>query len=240
MRITEVLTESKQLDELDIGQGINKVARGAGKAIGGVGKAVGAVAGIPQGLGRAIKKGYKSSVQTIGGDLETGTAPSTSTAGKTVAATPSTSTTATKPSASGKQSTFDKLSTAAFGGEPQHSSADLRTVYSQIKSQLDQLSKRDKQRLLVQLQKSLGQSPVAAPVQQPIVQKTVTAKAPVARKRTVKQQAPAASIQPTATTAQPGYLQSLIDRQIAARNAKRQTTKKPAAKSTAGTTPRTR
>lgn len=39
-----------------IGQGIGKFAKG-----------VGAVAGVPQGIGRAIKKGYQAGVNTIGG-----------------------------------------------------------------------------------------------------------------------------------------------------------------------------
>lgn len=65
MKLTEILTESEQqrLDELDVGRAI-------GKGIGAVGKGIGAVAGIPQGFGRAIKKGYKSAVSTIAGDDE--------------------------------------------------------------------------------------------------------------------------------------------------------------------------
>jgi len=39
-----------------IGQGIGKLAKG-----------IGAVAGVPQGIGRAIKKGYQAGVSTIGG-----------------------------------------------------------------------------------------------------------------------------------------------------------------------------
>lgn len=68
MKLTEILTESEQqqLDELDIG----KAATAVGKGIGAVGKGIGAVAGVPQGIGRAIKKGYKSAVSTIGRDDE--------------------------------------------------------------------------------------------------------------------------------------------------------------------------
>lgn len=48
----------------DIGKAI---ATGAGKTIGGIAKGAGAVAGAPQGLGRALKKGYKAGVDTVGG-----------------------------------------------------------------------------------------------------------------------------------------------------------------------------
>lgn len=43
------------------------IGQKVGSAIGKFGKAVGAVASVPQGLGRAIKKGYKSGVKGIGG-----------------------------------------------------------------------------------------------------------------------------------------------------------------------------
>lgn len=216
MKISEILTESKQLDELDIKQGINKVATGAGKALGGVGKAVGAVAGIPQGVGRAIKKGYNASVQTIGGD------PIASTPAATRSAPTGT---ANKPAAASRQSTFDKLSTAAFGGDPQQSTTDVGTVYSQVKSQLDQLNKRDKQRLLAQLQKSLGEPAAVttqpALVQQPITQKKVVAKAPATKRTLSKQKVSTAPVKPAAATNRSGSLQSLIQQQIAARDARK-------------------
>ena len=55
--------EEENLDEISLDQ----IGRGVGKVLGGVGKTVGAVAGVPQGIGRAIKKGYQGSVQGIGG-----------------------------------------------------------------------------------------------------------------------------------------------------------------------------
>jgi hypothetical protein len=43
------------------------VAQRAAGMLGGLSKGIGAVAGIPQGMGRAMKKGYQSAVQNIGG-----------------------------------------------------------------------------------------------------------------------------------------------------------------------------
>lgn len=81
MRISDVLTESEQLDELnwkDVKRGASKVGNAALKgakalpglgqaALTGLGKAAGYAAGIPQGLGRAAKQGYSSAVTGIGG-----------------------------------------------------------------------------------------------------------------------------------------------------------------------------
>lgn len=70
MRINELLIESDQQDE-GLGSTI-------GKGIGAVGRGIGAVASVPQGLARAIKKGYQSGVDTIGGTADaSGTTPAT-------------------------------------------------------------------------------------------------------------------------------------------------------------------
>jgi len=58
----------QQLDEISLDQ----VGSGIAGVIGGIGKTAGAVAGIPQGLGRAIKKGYRGSVKGIGGEDDAG------------------------------------------------------------------------------------------------------------------------------------------------------------------------
>ncbi len=58
----------QQLDEISWDQ----VGRAAGGVLGGIGKTAGAVAGVPQGLGRAIKKGYRGSVKGIGGEDDAG------------------------------------------------------------------------------------------------------------------------------------------------------------------------
>jgi hypothetical protein len=66
MKIEDLLVQS-QVDE-GVGSFI-------GKGLGAVGKGIGAVASVPQGIGRAIKKGYQSGVATIGGDDPTSTTP---------------------------------------------------------------------------------------------------------------------------------------------------------------------
>ena len=66
MKIEDLLVQS-QVDE-GIGSAI-------GKGIGAVSRGIGAVASVPQGIGRAIKKGYQGGVATIGGDAPAGTAP---------------------------------------------------------------------------------------------------------------------------------------------------------------------
>jgi hypothetical protein len=59
MKIEDLLV-NEQVDE-GIGSAI-------GKGLGAVGKGIGAVASVPQGIGRAIKKGYQGGVATIAGD----------------------------------------------------------------------------------------------------------------------------------------------------------------------------
>ena len=57
------IIKGQQLDEISLDQ----IGTGIANVIGGVSKAAGAVAGVPQGIGRAVKKGYRGSVQGIGG-----------------------------------------------------------------------------------------------------------------------------------------------------------------------------
>ena len=51
----------------NVGQGISTVGRDAAGILGGAGNAIGAVASVPQGLGRAVKRGYGAGVNAIGG-----------------------------------------------------------------------------------------------------------------------------------------------------------------------------
>jgi hypothetical protein len=60
VRISDIITENQEIDE-GIGSTI-------GRGIGAVGRGIGAVASVPQGFGRAIKKGYQAGVRTIAGD----------------------------------------------------------------------------------------------------------------------------------------------------------------------------
>jgi hypothetical protein len=106
MRVYEILTESKELQEGPI---LNKIGTGIGKAVGTAAKGIGAVAGGVMGLGRAIKKGYQSGKSTVGGagddDEELDTAPATT---SKAAASGSTTTTANPPAAGAPQATIKK------------------------------------------------------------------------------------------------------------------------------------
>jgi hypothetical protein len=57
MKITEILVESKQLNE---GPLLNKIGSAVGKGVGTVAKGIGAVAGGAVGAGKAIAKGYRA------------------------------------------------------------------------------------------------------------------------------------------------------------------------------------
>lgn len=98
MKITEILTESKELNEGPIGNLGKAVAKGAGKAIGGIATAAGALAGVPGGMKKAFQKGKQAAISTIGGNdaAQTPTAQPAATA----PAAPS-NTTAAKPTGIG-------------------------------------------------------------------------------------------------------------------------------------------
>lgn len=71
MKISDLLQESQQLDELsaaDIGKGVGKVAKGIGAVAGGI-------AGIPG----AVKKGFQAGKQTVSGAGDTTQAPAQTT-----------------------------------------------------------------------------------------------------------------------------------------------------------------
>lgn len=70
MKITEIITESQQINEGPLGSAAGAVARGAGKVIGGVAKGVGALAGIPGGVKKAFQKGKQAATDFIGGKDE--------------------------------------------------------------------------------------------------------------------------------------------------------------------------
>jgi hypothetical protein len=88
MRVLEIITESKnsdQLDELDMA----KVGRGVGKVARGVATGVGAVAGGVVGAGKAFMKGFRGGKAFVGGDPEDKAAKKSTqpAAGKTAATT---------------------------------------------------------------------------------------------------------------------------------------------------------
>jgi hypothetical protein len=82
MKISEILVESKQLDE---GPLLNKIGSAVGKGVGAVGKGVGAVAGGVAGFGAAVRKGYRAGKATVasGGDYYDTPTPNSGDYGKT-------------------------------------------------------------------------------------------------------------------------------------------------------------
>ena len=164
MRINDILTES----HLEEGPLLNKVGAGIGKAAGSVAKGVGAVAGGVAGLGSALKKGFQAGKQTVAGAGDATAAP----AGTAPAADPAAAaTTAADINAQGPKGTaaaktqtgagaqaIQKVAQAA-GGDAEKAG---QTLYAQVKSQVNQLDKKGKSRIMQLLQKSLQQTPAAA------------------------------------------------------------------------------
>jgi hypothetical protein len=60
---SKLMTKEQELDEISLDQ----IGRGVGSVIGGIGKTAGAIAGIPKGVARAVKKGYQGAVKGVGG-----------------------------------------------------------------------------------------------------------------------------------------------------------------------------
>ena len=175
MKITEILVESQQLDE---GPLLNKIGAGIGKAAGTVAKGIGAVAGGVVGAGKALAKGYqagKATVGTAGDDAETDPAATDTTqpaAGGAATTTPAAKTkpVATNAPAGGTPAPVAKTKPAASGTAPAANGtaapAAGGTAYAQVKSNIDKLDKKGKQRILQLLQKEVGTAP-AAPAKTP-------------------------------------------------------------------------
>jgi len=187
MKISELLTEDKKLDQT-LNEG--PIAKGIGKAVGGVAKGVGAVAGGVAGMGRAFKKGYQSGKATVGGDETPSTGDSATTQGvksginKALRAkafnvdprvpsaqqtrapsaqeinTAGPTGTAPAKQQTGKAAQAMQKTAQAMAGQNQAQAG--QTLYAQVKSQVGQLDKKGKQRILQLLQKSLQQTPAAA------------------------------------------------------------------------------
>lgn len=174
MRITDILTEDKQLDELNLGKAV-------GKAVGGVAKGIGAVAGGIAGIPAAVKKGFQAGKKTVAGDDEPAqaTAPATGTApaqekptgvigklGKAVGdfkagmAQGAADVNAPRGAQPEPQQAAPTQQPAP-AAQPQQAAPTQQpvaspTLYAQVKSQIDQLDKKGKQRILQFLQKSSG------------------------------------------------------------------------------------
>jgi hypothetical protein len=163
MRINDILIES-QLEE---GPLLNKVGAGIGKAAGSVAKGVGAVAGGVAGLGSALKKGFQAGKQTVAGAGDATAAP----AGTAPAADPEVATTAADINAQGPKGTAAAKTQTGAGAQAIQKVAQAaggnaekagQTLYAQVKSQVNQLDKKGKSRIMQLLQKSLQQTPAAA------------------------------------------------------------------------------
>jgi hypothetical protein len=170
MRINDILTES----HLEEGPLLNKVGAGIGKAAGSVAKGVGAVAGGVAGLGSALKKGFQAGKQTVAGAGDATADP----AGTAPAADPAAAaTTAADINAQGPKGTAAAKTQTGAGAQAIQKVAQAaggnaekagQTLYAQVKSQVNQLDKKGKSRIMQLLQKSLQQTPaIAAPAADP-------------------------------------------------------------------------
>jgi hypothetical protein len=179
MKINEILLES-EVQNLEEGPILNKIGSAVGKGVGAVAKGAGAVAGGVAGLGAAAKKGFQAGKQTVAGagddpaadpnaaapakpqgfiaGLKQGlsgkkSAPAT-TAQDINAQGPKGTAAAKTQSGAGAQA-IAKTAQAA-GGDPEKAG---QTLYAQVKSQVNQLDKKGKTRIMQLLQKSLQQAP---------------------------------------------------------------------------------
>lgn len=178
MKISDLLTESKQLDEGPI---LDKISAGIGKAS----KAVGAVAGGVAGAVDAAKKGFAAGRSAVAGAVDQ---PAPTTAADINAAGPK-GTVAAKNLTGAAGAAIAKTAAATAGASPEVAG---QTVYAQVKSQINNLDKKGKQRIMALLQKSL--TPAAAPAVAP----TAPAPTPAAPAPTA---APAVAPNPTAAPA---------------------------------------
>lgn len=174
MKITEILVESQQLDE---GPLMNKIGTAIGKGAGTLAKGLGAVAGGVVGAGKALKKGYDAGKNVVGkaGDFEE-PAGSAASAGAPSAQDVNAAGPTGTPQAKPVQGTAAKQAVAktAQATAGQDAAQAGQTMYMQVKSNIDKLDKKGKQRILALLQKSLQQAPAqpaaapaAAPAQKP-------------------------------------------------------------------------
>jgi hypothetical protein len=164
MRINEILTESVQLDEGPF----SSIAKGAGKAIGGVAKGVGAVAGAYQGAKQAFAKGKQAGIDVVAGTGQGADAPEepADTSAQQINQQGPKGTAPAKTVGGIAKQALQKTA-QAMGGQTQDQAG--QTLYAQVKSQVNQLDKKGKQRILNLLQKSIQQTPAqSAPTENPV------------------------------------------------------------------------
>jgi len=200
MRLNDIIVESQQIDELSAGD----IGRGVGKVAGGVAKGVGAVAGGVAGLGKAFKKGFTTGKATVAGDEDPNApaddAAAPTTAGDINAQGPKGTAAAKSQTGAGAQA-LAKTAQATANQDPAQAG---QTVYAQVKSQINNLDKKGKQRILQLLQKSLQQP---GPADQKAAAKPAAGAAPAAADATTAPATPASEpvtpfgSEPAATTA---------------------------------------
>lgn len=159
MRINEILTES-EIHQLNEGPMLDKAGTLVGKAVGGAAKGVGAVAGGIAGIGRAFKKGYAGGKAVVGGDPSPNAdEPETAPAPVKPAPGPAPTPAPVDPKATPKPG---PAPTPAPVEDPKAKQVS-QTLYAQVKSNIDKLDKKGKQRILQLLQKSVQQPPTKPP-----------------------------------------------------------------------------
>jgi len=182
MKINEILLES-EVQNLEEGPILNKIGTAVGKGVGAVAKGAGAVAGGVAGLGAAAKKGFQVGKQTVAG---AGDEPADPNAAAPAAGEPqgfmaglkqglsgkksAPATTAQDINAQGPKGTAPAKNQTGAGAQAIAKTAQAaggdtekagQTLYAQVKSQVNQLDKKGKQRIMQLLQKSLQQTPAA-------------------------------------------------------------------------------
>jgi hypothetical protein len=182
MKINEILLES-EVQNLEEGPILNKIGSAVGKGVGAVAKGAGAVAGGVAGLGAAAKKGFQAGKQTVAGAGDDPADPNAAApaqekpqsfmaglkqglSGKKSAP----ATTAQDINAQGPKGTAPAKNQTGAGAQAIAKTAQAaggnaekagQTLYAQVKSQVNQLDKKGKQRIMQLLQKSLQQTPAA-------------------------------------------------------------------------------
>lgn len=152
MRINDLIAETEQLDELtaaDVGRGVGKVAKG-----------VGAVAGGVAGAWDAAKKGFQGGRATVAGGGDPAPEAPAPTTAQDINAQGPTGTAPAKAVGGAVGSAIQKTAQALTGKTDAQTS---QAIYSQIKSQIDQLDPKGKKQIIQLLQKSLAQQPAATP-----------------------------------------------------------------------------
>lgn len=142
MKISDLLQESQQLDELtgkDIGRGVGKVAQGIGAVAGGV-------AGIPSAVKQGFQKG-KAAVASTGTAAQPNAAAKSGGIGQAVDAFK-------KGFAQGKGTVAGDDSAANVQKTVTNGSKAGQEIYNQLKSTLAQLDDYDKKRIITLVQQS--------------------------------------------------------------------------------------